>query len=67
LLARRGRQCLRLGIDASAVEAKLQERAAARAAKDFARADELRRELRERRIELMDGPTGTTWRVVSSG
>jgi cysteinyl-tRNA synthetase len=67
LLARRGRQCLRLGIDAAAVEAKIQERAAARAAKDFARADELRRELRERRIELMDGPTGTTWRVVSSG
>jgi cysteinyl-tRNA synthetase len=64
LLARRDRQCARLGIDAAAVEAKIQERAAARAAKDFARADEIRKALREQRIELMDGPTGTTWRVV---
>jgi len=64
LLARRDRQCARLGIDAAAVEAKIHERAAARAAKDFARADEIRKALREQRIELMDGPTGTTWRVV---
>ena len=64
LLARRDRQCARLGIDAAAVEARIEERAAARAAKDFARADEIRQELREQRIELMDGPTGTTWRVV---
>jgi cysteinyl-tRNA synthetase len=64
LLARRDRQCARLGIDASAVEARIQERAAARAAKDFARADEIRQQLRAQRIELMDGPTGTTWRVV---
>jgi cysteinyl-tRNA synthetase len=64
LLARRGRQCARLGIEAAAVEARIKERAAARAAKDFARADEIRRELREQRIELMDGATGTTWRVV---
>jgi cysteinyl-tRNA synthetase len=64
LLARRDRQCTRLGIDASAVEARIKERAAARAAKDFARADEIRQQLRAQRIELMDGPTGTTWRVV---
>jgi cysteinyl-tRNA synthetase len=64
LLARRGRQCARLGIDGAAVDAKIAERAAARAAKDFARADEIRQALRAQRIELMDGPTGTTWRVV---
>jgi cysteinyl-tRNA synthetase len=64
LLARRDRQCVRLKIDAAAVEVKIQERAAARAAKDFARADEIRKALREQRIELMDGATGTTWRVV---
>ena len=64
LLARRDRQCVRLGIDAAAVEGKIQERAAARAAKDFARADEIRKALREQRIELMDGASGTTWRVV---
>jgi len=30
----------------------------------LAKADEVRKTLREQRIELMDGPTGTTWRVV---
>jgi cysteinyl-tRNA synthetase len=64
LLARRDRQCVRLGIDAAAVERKIQERAGARAGKDFARADEIRKALREQRIELMDGASGTTWRVV---
>ncbi|HMF40541.1 MAG TPA: cysteine--tRNA ligase [Polyangia bacterium] len=64
LLARRDRQCARRGIDAAAVEARIAERAAARAAKDFARADEIRRILQTQSIELMDGPTGTTWRVV---
>jgi cysteinyl-tRNA synthetase len=64
LLARRARQCARRGIDAAAVEAKIAERAAARAGKDFARADEVRAALREQGIELMDGPRGTTWRVA---
>jgi len=64
LLARRARQCARRGIDPAAVEARIGERTAARAAKDFARADEIRRTLREQGVELMDGPTGTTWRVV---
>ena len=45
LAARRDRQCARKGIDAAAVEAKIQERAAARAAKDFTRADEIRKTL----------------------
>jgi len=64
LAARRDRQCARKGIDAAAVEAKIQERAAARASKDFTRADEIRKTLAGQGIELMDGPTGTTWRVV---
>jgi cysteinyl-tRNA synthetase len=64
LLARRDRQCARLGIDASSVEAQIRERAAARAAKDFARADEIRKTLKDARVELMDGPAGTTWRVA---
>jgi cysteinyl-tRNA synthetase len=64
LLARRVRQCARRGIDQAAVEAKIRERAEARAGKNFARADEVRQELRAQGIELMDGPTGTTWRVV---
>ena len=53
------------GIDPAAVEARIADRAAARAAKDFARADEIRRELKEQGIELMDTPAGTTWRVVA--
>jgi cysteinyl-tRNA synthetase len=64
LLARRGRQCARLGIEPAAVEAKIAERAAARAAKDFARADELRKALKDARVELMDTAGGTTWRVA---
>jgi cysteinyl-tRNA synthetase len=64
LTARRDRQCVRRGIDAAAVEAKIQERAAARAAKDFKRADDIRAALTTQSIELMDGPTGTTWRVI---
>jgi cysteinyl-tRNA synthetase len=64
LLARRDRQCKRRGIDQAGVEAKIKERTAARAAKDFARADEIRQALRAQGIELMDGASGTTWRVV---
>jgi cysteinyl-tRNA synthetase len=64
LTARRDRLCARRGIDKARVEGRIQERSAARAAKDFARADEIRKALREEAIELMDGPTGTTWRVV---
>jgi cysteinyl-tRNA synthetase len=64
LLARRARLCVRRGIDAAWVEARIAARAAARGAKDFAAADAIRAELRERGIEIMDGPTGTTWRVA---
>ena len=64
LLARRGRLCVRRAIDAAAVEAQITNRVAARAAKDFTRADEIRAQLRAVGVELMDGPTGTSWRVV---
>jgi cysteinyl-tRNA synthetase len=64
LLARRARLCARRAIDAAAVEARIAERTAARTAKDFARADELRKELRDQGIELMDAAAGTSWRVV---
>ena len=55
---------MRRKIDPGAVEARIAERAAARAAKDFARADDIRKALKERSIELQDTPAGTTWRVV---
>jgi cysteinyl-tRNA synthetase len=44
------------------VTALLDARAAARAARDWARADALRDELAAMGIEVSDGPTGTTWR-----
>jgi len=64
LLARRDRLCVRRTIDRAAVEARILDRTAARKAKDFARADEIRAELKASGVELMDTPTGTAWRVA---
>jgi cysteinyl-tRNA synthetase len=44
------------------VEAAVAERLAARASRDFARADAIRAELSARGVLLEDGPAGTTWR-----
>jgi cysteinyl-tRNA synthetase len=64
LTAYRARLCARRGIDAAAVETRIGERAAARAAKDFGSADQIRKDLQATGVELMDTPAGTTWRVV---
>ena len=53
------------GIDTAAIEALLQERKDAKAAKNFARADEIRKSLGEMGIEIEDTPAGTKWRKVS--
>jgi cysteinyl-tRNA synthetase len=50
-------------IDVARVEALIADRAAARAAKDFARGDALRSELAALGIELHDTPGGTDWSV----
>lgn len=52
-----------LGITTADVEDLLQQRAAARAAKDWARADEIRDQLTSKRILVMDRPEGVEWRV----
>ncbi|GAA6140736.1 cysteine--tRNA ligase [Hydrogenophaga sp. 5NK40-0174] len=49
------------GDDAAAIEALIEDRAAAKAAKDFARADAIRQQLAEQGVVLKDSPAGTTW------
>jgi cysteinyl-tRNA synthetase len=63
LAALRAKAAARLGIDGAEVEARIGERAAARKARDFARADGIRDELLARGVALLDGPEGTSWDV----
>jgi cysteinyl-tRNA synthetase len=63
LLAIRGRAAARRGIDPADVERRIAERADARKAKDFARADAIRGELAALGVAIMDGPQGTSWKV----
>jgi cysteinyl-tRNA synthetase len=46
------------------VERMIEERSAARKARDFGRADDIRDQLARRGIVLEDGPDGTRWKVV---
>jgi cysteinyl-tRNA synthetase len=50
------------GTDSTAIQSLIDERNAARAARDFARADAIRDRLKAQGIILEDGPGGTTWR-----
>ena len=50
------------GLNAERIEQLIAERLAARKAKDFARADAIRKELSDAGVILEDGPQGTTWR-----
>ncbi len=55
-----------LGIEAAAIDKLLEERTAAREAKDWARADAIRAELTEKGIEVLDLADRVEWRVKLS-
>ncbi|MEP7184985.1 MAG: cysteine--tRNA ligase [Rhodanobacter sp.] len=52
------------GVDGTRVDALIEERRAARAARDFRRADEIRDELAAMNITIEDGAQGTRWSVA---
>jgi cysteinyl-tRNA synthetase len=49
---------------AAEVETLIAERAEAKKAKNYGRADEIRQALKDRGIILEDSPSGTTWRRI---
>ncbi len=49
------------GLDATAIEAAIAARDAAKATKNYAEADRIRKDLSVQGVELKDGPQGTTW------
>jgi cysteinyl-tRNA synthetase len=61
---RREKLCIDRGIDPQQVEQLIVRRTEARKSKDFAGADALRDEVVSMGVELMDSPTGTSWRVL---
>jgi cysteinyl-tRNA synthetase len=50
-----------VGNDDAGIDQLIAQRAAAKAAKNFAESDRIRKELADRGIVLKDSPTGTTW------
>ena len=49
------------------IDGLIADRVTARATKDFAAADRIRAELTALKVEVMDNPTGATWRIKEGG
>jgi cysteinyl-tRNA synthetase len=49
------------GLDEATIRRRIDERAAAKAVRNFAEADRIRRELAQQGVELKDTPQGTVW------
>lgn len=64
LIAQRDRRARRAQLDIPAVEALLQRRLDARAAKDFAASDQLRDELAALGVAVRDTPEGQVWDLI---
>ena len=52
-----------LGMEVTQVEAAIAQRLQARQDKDFGRSDEIRDELAEKGVLLLDGAAGTVWKI----
>ncbi|MCS6927743.1 MAG: cysteine--tRNA ligase, partial [Candidatus Binatia bacterium] len=63
LAERKQRGLLQTGLTTDEIERLIAERAAARRARDFQRADAIRAQLAEHGVVLQDTPTGTTWKI----
>ena len=59
----RDREAGKRGLDVHEIDRLIEERRAARMAKDWKRADEIRHLLAEKKIILKDTPAGTAWKI----
>jgi cysteinyl-tRNA synthetase len=59
----RERKLVELGITREEIDILIEERSAARKARDFSKSDEIRDALLARNIVLLDSPQGTDWKI----